>query len=295
MRARRRFLLLLALLAALLGAGCGERDGAPLAAETDDPYYVQGKQLQKQGRNAEALNAFLKVIDRRGDNPSPESHLEAATLYLHQIKDPLAACYHFRRYLKAQPNSKQAPNVLGMVEAAKREFARTLPGRPLEDQSVRMAVDEEVGKLRRENEELRAELAVLRGGGAVPVPRASRLITLPVEVLTPAPTPTPPPPVAAVINSPVTPAPASPRVAAEPSVVIQRAPPLPAKPPRTGPAAPTAKPPPVGRTHTVAAKDTLYGIARRYNVKVEEIVAANPALLPRVNTPLRVGTVLRLP
>jgi hypothetical protein len=50
-----------ALLVVLMGAGCGDREGAPLPAETDDPYYVQGIQLQKQGRQAEALNAFLKV------------------------------------------------------------------------------------------------------------------------------------------------------------------------------------------------------------------------------------------
>ena len=85
------------------------------------------------------------MIDRRSDNPSPESQLEAGLIYLNHTKDPLAACYHFRRYLKAHPNSKQTPYVLGMVEAAKREFARSLPGRPMEDQSVRMAVDEEVG------------------------------------------------------------------------------------------------------------------------------------------------------
>lgn len=293
MTVARQIFTSVALGLALLGAGCGDREGPPLPAETDDPYYVQGKQLQRQGRNAEALNAFLKVIDRRGENPSPESHLEAALVYLHHTKDPLAACYHFRRYLKAHPNSKQAPYVLGMVEAAKREFARTLPGRPLEDQSVRLAVDEEVGKLRRENEELRAEVAVLRGGGAMPVSRLPRLITLPPEVIS-APSASPPP-VTAVLGPPVVPGPASPQIAQNSVPVPARMPASEAKSTRAGPAPVATKAAAPGRTHKVAAKDTLYAIARRYSVKVEDIVAANLTTVPRVNSPLRVGTVLRIP
>jgi LysM repeat protein len=283
-----------ALLVVLMGAGCGDREGAPLPAETDDPYYVQGIQLQKQGRQAEALNAFLKVIDRRSDNPSPESQLEAGLIYLNHTKDPLAACYHFRRYLKAHPNSKQTPYVLGMVEAAKREFARSLPGRPMEDQSVRMAVDEEVGKLRRENDEFRAELAVLRGGGAMPVNRLPRMIALPPEVMVLP--PAQPPPVAAIVGAPVTQAQVSSRVPQESPSILQRLPPSLPKQLRPGSATPPAKPATApGRTHTVAAKDTLYSLARRYNVKVEDLVAANPATVPKVNSPLKVGTILRIP
>lgn len=295
MTVRRPLLAALALLLALLGSGCGDRDGAALPPEIEDPYYVQGKQLQKQGRSAEALNAFLKVIDRRGENPSPESHLEAGLICLYHTKDFPAAYYHLRRYYRAQPNSKEAPLVLGKIEEAKREFARTLPGRPMEDQSFRMARDEEVEKLRRENEELRAEMAVLRGGGALPVARTPRMIALPPEVLNPAPPP-PPPPVAVLIDGPEDSAPPASRPVIEPAPAIQRAPAPAAPAARAGPAAAPARTTSApGRTHTVAAKDTLYGIARRYNVRVEDILTANPATLPRVNTPLRVGMVLRIP
>jgi hypothetical protein len=290
----RRLLPVLALVWALVGLGCRDRGLQPPAAETDDPYYLQGIQLEKQGRNSEALNAFLKVIDRRGENPAPESHLRVGLIYLNHVKDPLAACYHFRRYLKAHPNSTQSPYVLGMVEAAKREFARTLPGRPLEDQSVRLAVEEEVGSLRRQNEELRAELAVLRGGGAVPVGRLPRMITLPPEMLSAS--AAPPPPVAAVIGAPVTRAPVSSAGPQASSPVIQRAPQPAAAQPRAGGASAAAKSAsPAGRTHTIAPKDTLYGIARRYNVKVEDLVAANSTVVPRANSPLRVGAVLKIP
>jgi LysM repeat protein len=286
----RRLLTVLVLVLSLCGVGCGERDRAPLPAETEDPYYAQGKQLQKQGRNAEALNCFLKVIDRRGDSPAPDSHLEVGLICLHHTKDPLAAIYHFRRYLKVHPNSKQAPYVLGQVEAAKREFLVTIPGRPLEDQSARMALEDEVRKLRRENDELRAELAVSRGGGATAAVRQSRMITLPLEMQT---TPAPPPPVARVIGVPESPRPTT-SGRESPPAVIQSAPPVKAAT-VVGKSAPAQAGKPVGRIHTIAPKDTLYGIARRYNVKVEDLVAANPTAVPRVNSPLRVGATLKIP
>ena len=63
MTVRQQFTVLLALVACSLGAGCGGGDGLALSSETDDAFYQQGKQLQKQGRNAEALTAFLKVAE----------------------------------------------------------------------------------------------------------------------------------------------------------------------------------------------------------------------------------------
>ncbi len=66
-RVRSYSIVLAAWLALLLGAGCRDRDGALLPAETDEPLFVQGMQLKKLDRNAEALNAFLKVIEKRGE------------------------------------------------------------------------------------------------------------------------------------------------------------------------------------------------------------------------------------
>ncbi len=96
----RIFLLLAGLLGLLLEAGCDPADRGPLGAETDDPQYRRGQQLLKEGRNQEALAAFLKVIDRRGGD-APESHLEAGLL-CQQFKDPISAIYHYRRYLHRQ-------------------------------------------------------------------------------------------------------------------------------------------------------------------------------------------------
>jgi LysM repeat protein len=277
----RIFSLAGALLALFLGAGCGDRDSTPMPAETDEPYYVQGKQLVKQGRNPEALTAFLKVIDRRGERGAAESHLEAGSIYLFHTKDPVEAYHHFRKYLDLQPNSKEAVRVKGMVEAAKREFARSLPARPLEDQSVRMQGADALMKLQQENEELRAQIATLRGGGAMPVARVAPIINLPDD---PQSRPVSPP-VAPVVDAAKT-------TTAQSRVAPTLQSPSTAQPKQSRATTPTRPATSGGVTHTVAPKETLFQISKRYNVRVEDIVAANGIKDPN-HVPI--GTVLKIP
>ena len=289
MTVRFTLFVVTACLAVFAAVACSDRGGAPLPAETDEPYYVQGKQLIRQGRNPEALTLFLKVIDRRGERGAAESHLEAGSIYLKHTKDPVEAYHHFRKYLDLQPNSKEAAGVRGMVEAAKREFARTLPARPLDDQSVKMQADDTLDKLRRENDELRAQIATLRGASAIPVTRAAPMINLPDEAQ---PKPAAPP-IASVVDS-RNPAPAQKAAQPPPSSLIQ--PPI-AQPPATRTSAPTRPATPAGRTHTVAAKDTLYAISLKYygnGRQVEAIYQANRDQM-RSKEDVRPGMTLRLP
>jgi nucleoid-associated protein YgaU len=151
-----------AILTVILLAGCGG-DAGSVSAETDDSAYREGQQLERQGRADEALAAYLKVIARRGD-AAPESHLDAGILYLNHIKDPIAAIYHFRKYLELVPNSREAANVRGQIAAATREFARTLPGHPLDSQSTQLGLGAALEQLQRENDELKAEIAALHAG-----------------------------------------------------------------------------------------------------------------------------------
>ena len=291
MTVRRPLTVAIACIAVFVGAACN-RDGAQLPAEVDEPFYVQGKQLMRQGRNPEALTSFLKVIDRRGERGAPESHLEAGFIYLNHTKDPVEAYHHFKKYLDLQPNSKEAVRVRGMVEAAKREFARTLPARPLDDQSAKLQYDDALEKLRRENEELRAQIATLRGASMVPVTRAAPMITLPEEAQPRG----NPPPVATVVDSPNAPTPA-PRNTPPPTALFQP----PAKSPTADPAARTAAPTrpttAAGRTHVVAPKDTLYGISMKYygnGRQVDAIYQANRDQM-KSREDVRPGMTLRLP
>ena len=157
--------LLLPLLGVLaLGlASCTDNEHVNSATELDEPNYREGQALLKTGRKQEALAAFLKVISKRGDD-APESHLEIGLLYLQHINDPLSAIYHFKKYLALRPNSPQAPLVKQRIDAATREFARTLPAQPLEGQPQRVDLVAALDRLKQENDALKQELADLKAG-----------------------------------------------------------------------------------------------------------------------------------
>ncbi|MBC7369721.1 MAG: LysM peptidoglycan-binding domain-containing protein [Undibacterium sp.] len=285
-----KFLTALALLAlALAGAGCGPGESVGLGAETDDSGYREGQQLEKQGRPQEALVSYLKVISRRSE-AAPESHLDAGLIYKQHLKNPIAAIYHFQKYLEQQPNSRQAPLVRQQIEAARLDFFRTLPNRPLDSREVRIDGFDQRDRLERENEQLKAELSVLRAGatgGATTAPR--RLST--VENRDPRAVP------AEEESSPITLAPLQQRET-EPVAKVQTPQPGLGAGTRAKPTAPSAT---GGRRHTVAAKDSLYAVAKKYygtatNAKVQAIIEANRDLLPNgAGTPLKEGMILRIP
>ena len=135
--------------------GCSENlnSGPP---EIRDGDYERGLQLLKEGRNHEALNAFLIVIERRRD--APQSQLQAGNLYLQHLKDPISAIYHFRKYLETDPQSARAERVRQLIETSMKEFARIFPAKPFEDPLERLDLLELVEQVRKENLELKRQL-----------------------------------------------------------------------------------------------------------------------------------------
>lgn len=302
MRIRLIVSLSLASLVLWGAAGCERRERQIASSEADEPYYRQGQQLVKQGRNQEALSAYLKVIAKRGES-APESHLEAGLLYLQQIKDPLAAIYHFRKYLELQPNSPIYGKVRGLVDTAKLEFARTLPARPMESQAEKLEMLDQLERLRRENEQLKAELVALRGGVNSPPIRsratldtasAAAAATADNGPLRPFIFPqTAPDTSASAEPSPVTLAPET-LSGESPPPLVQAAPSRPAT--RSVPTKPTP-PSNAVRRHSVAKGDTLYNLAVRYygdRAKWRDIYAANRDVVPDPNA-LRIGAELKIP
>lgn len=284
--------VLLTSVALLIAAGCERADDRALLSEADEPNFRQGQQLVKQGRSQEALSAYLKVIAKRGES-APESHLEAGLLYLDQVKDPLAAIYHFRKYLELQPNSRQAVYVKGQIDVAKREFARTLPAQPLENQSERLDMFDQVDRLQRENDQMRAELAALRGGVSMPPTRTRSTVNAPApggfpRVETPTFDRVTPPTEDSPISLAPEPAPEAPAQMQSQSTVASQ-------PVRALPTKPTA---PGGmRRHVVVKGDTLFSLAQKYygnRSRWRDIYAANRDLLPDENS-LRLGMEIRLP
>jgi LysM repeat protein len=209
MTVRRQIFASCALAALLLGAGCG--GDSVTSAEVDDALYQQAQQLKRAGRHAEALATFIKVIEKRGEQASPESNLEVAVIYEQSIKDPVEAIHYFRKYLDLEPNSQQAPMVRQRVDLNRRELLRGLPGSPREDQMVRLG-NQELDRMQRKIEELEAELGRQRNGAGTLPYRTSRgpavavdQVQIPVLVAegSARPSSTPPPEVAQPIFQPL--------------------------------------------------------------------------------------------
>ena len=82
---------------------------------------VNGQRLTLQvGPFSGQPSEFLKVIQKRGLNESPESHLEVGLLYQFHFKDPIAAIFHYRKFRELKPNSPQADLVRQRIDAATR-------------------------------------------------------------------------------------------------------------------------------------------------------------------------------
>ncbi len=125
--------------------------------ETDEPHFIRAQEELRRGNDAEAMSAFLKIVDKRKD--APESHLELGRLYLNKLSDPIAAIYHFRKYLEYKPNSQASDMVRQMIETAQKKFAASLPESPFESNIKRMEMEELVQKLQKENFELKQKLS----------------------------------------------------------------------------------------------------------------------------------------
>ncbi len=273
-----RFLLLTL---ALGLAGCSENERLSYATEADEPGYREGQALLKSGRKQEALGAFLKVIDKRVDD-APESHLEVGLLYLQHINDPLSAIYHFKKYLALRPNSPQAPLVKQRIDAATREFARTLPAQPLDSQLQRVDLMAALDRLKQENEMLKQQLADLKTGRGNPAGPG----TEDPGSATAAPS--------AAVNFSLE------------NIPVVRSRPVPSSPVRVTPAPPrtppaptqTTAPRPAGtRRHTVQAGDTLSKLAQQYygnRAKWRDIYAANRNVM-KSETDLKIGQELKIP
>lgn len=296
---RHRLLPLVAAAAlALALAGCGDGGRQSYATEVDEPYYRQAEQMKRAGRQQEALSAYLKVIEKRGDD-APESHLEAGLVYAQHIRDPIAAIYHFRKYLSLRPNSAQAPLVRQRIDAAIRDFARTLPAQPLDTQVQRVDLIAAMDKLKLENDLLKQQVADLQAGrslAASPEAPAARAESAP---------PNSPPATASgggnnfAINLDSLPTvrtrPASAR--AEPPVSAPVTRPAPSTAQKQTPTSPASQPTRGARTHTVAKGDTLMSLSLRYygtRSRWRDIYQANRGAMKNEGD-IRIGSQLTIP
>ena len=153
-----RFRPLLLLLGFFLSVGCSEFD--EVSDEENSSAFQKGKSYLKVGKNEDALDEFLSITRRMVR--CPKSHLEVGRLYLtlKSRKDPVAAIYHFRRYLFLEPSSREAPKVKQLIVTAEKEIIRNLPGKPYAGYLDGLTLQEENLKLKREVADLKARIGL---------------------------------------------------------------------------------------------------------------------------------------
>jgi LysM repeat protein len=250
------------LLIGLLGlAGCLP-SGQRMVDEEKEPHFLEGKRRVNAMDFGGAIDSFERALQA---NPhSAAAHFELAVLYDQRKAEPATAIYHYNRFLDAHDSGEKAQRARERILACKQELARTVSLAP-----VTQGLQRDFDQLIEENRRLKLQVQ----NWEAYFQRTQGLTNAP-------PTPTP-------LERAAAPAPAPAPVATAgtqgttPTVRIVRV------EPRTP--EPTPSP---SKTHTVRGGETPAAIARRYNVKVEALMAANPRLDARR---LQVGQALNIP
>ncbi len=141
-----------------LWTGCGSSDLPGI--EENDSAYERGRAHLRQGNEEEALDEFLSVTRRIVQ--SPQSHIEVGRLLmkLENRRDPVAAIYHYRRFIELSPESKEAATVEQLIVTAEREIIRKLPGEPYVEHLEALRLREENSRLKRELADMRVRLGL---------------------------------------------------------------------------------------------------------------------------------------
>jgi len=145
-------LLGIALMAALLGA-C-RRD---VVAPEQSVAYQQARRGADAGDWAAAAGFYRQLLD---EHPKfARGHLELGLLCDERLNDPIAAIYHYRRYLELEPNSDKRRVVEDFIERAKLSLAAKLPQPGSVDGGELLRLQNQNTALAGENAALKSKLA----------------------------------------------------------------------------------------------------------------------------------------
>lgn len=242
----------LGLIGGVLLCGCFPV-GSGQSGEEKEPHFQAGRARVNARDYPGAIEAFEKALEV--DPHSAAAHFELGCLFEDKDPDPAAAIYHYEQYLKLRSNAENAEIIKQHILRLKQDLAKAvlpLPATP--------AVQHELDQLADENRRLRDEVEKWRAYYAHRGP--------------------------APLNPPDSPAlsgrtsSAGGRQAAS-GGGDQRNPGTTVSP---GSAS--------SGTHTVRAGETPVAIAKKYGVKLEALMAANPGLNPKR---LQIGQTLNIP
>jgi LysM repeat protein len=249
----------LALLAGLLAiTGCTLMD-ASQTDEEKEPHFLEGKARVNSLDYAGAIESFEKALEV---NPkSASAQFELGCLCDQREADPAAAIYHYEHYLKLRPNGENCERARTRIIACKQELARAVSLGPVTQNLQRdfEQLMEQNKKLTEDNKTLRDELERWKAGsptGRSPEVPNTTASARPVQ-----------------LASAQTPVSVSAAETASSRVVRNTV--------LAG-----------MKTHTVSAGETPTGIARKYGIKLDALMSANPRLDARR---MRIGQTLAIP
>lgn len=253
-----------ALFLVLAAAGCVRTAEGP-REEQKNPFFLAGKEKLQSMDYTGAAESFERAL--QDDPRSVLTHFELGVLYDQHLADYAAALYHYNKALKLRPAGYPADTIRYRIPACRQELVKADSLAVLNPSALR-----EMEKLRDENQELRRQLgeakAVLQAGKAASGPGSPGASG-------------PSPASAPAVTTSAGPVPG--RGAGQLSTGTGAA----AAPGAGGTGATTAV-----RTHTVRSGETVASISRRYNVRLDAILAANRGLDPKR---LKVGQIIQIP
>ena len=228
------------------------------ADEQKEPYFLTGKAREGTLDFKGAIEAFEKALEANPQNAS--AHFELGLRYEKEA-DYSAAIYHFERFLKLRPDSDRSQLVKDRIMQNKMELSKTTIYAPLTQN-----LQHEFEKLAEENKQLRAENEKLRASqsgqsGQNPGSGGSAGQTG---------------------SSATRQSSSNPGDTGQPGTSVSR----------QGTAVSGGEARPVLRSHAVKAGDTPTSIAKKYGVRIEALMAANPGLDPKR---MKVGQPVKIP
>jgi len=233
--------------------------GQRAADEQKEPHFLAGKARANALDYKGAMEAFDKTLEVNPRNGS--AHFELALLCEREETDLAGAIYHFDRYLRLRPNAENADIVKDRLLRCKQLLASgVLPVSPTPN------MQRDLERLTAENRELKRQVEAWQAY------YASHPQAVPSSAGTLA--------VSSSAGSSSASAPAS-----QPTQPAQAA---------TSSEADSSRQATVSaaRKHTVRAGESPYSIAKRYGVKLDALLAANPDVEPRR---LKIGQLLNIP
>jgi len=252
-----------ALAAWLGGALTGCTPGQGQTDEEKEPHFVLGQGRVNAMDYPGAIDAFEESLEA---NPrSAAAHFELGWLNEEKASDPAAAIYHYKRYLKLNPNAGNADVIKQRIDTCKQQLAADVLGLPSTS-----AAQQQLEKLAGQNRELQQQVNQLQET----VKQWNAYYASQMAVRSNAPPQN-------NFVAPPNPGPEPDGLSAQPTVT---------------PGGTQVKPAPLKaarpRSHTVVAGETAAAIARKFGIKLSALGAANPSVnLARI----RAGQVLNLP